>query len=378
MINRERLVAEFIELVQVDSESGREGRMAELLKQKLQDLGFEVCIDDAAPKAGSETGNIIARLRGNAEAPSLLFCAHMDTVAPGCGIRPIVENGVIRSAGDTILGSDDKAGIAAIIEAVRAVRENDISHGDLELVFTVCEEVGLAGAKALDFSRLTARMGFILDSDGPPGSIINRGPSHDRITAEVLGRAAHAGINPEDGVNAIQVAARAIAGMQLGRIDEETTANIGVVSGGAATNIVPDKVTLKGETRSLREEKRSKQTRAICEALEKAARDSGAKVRINVESEYPAMHVPEDAAVVQLARKAALDIGLMPQVKSTGGGSDTHIFNGNGIAAVNLGIAMKKVHTTDEYIAVDDLTRNAEYVLAIIRAATTGVSGRPS
>ncbi|TYO95601.1 M20/M25/M40 family metallo-hydrolase [Desulfallas thermosapovorans] len=376
MINRERLVAEFMEMVQVDSESRREGQMAALLKEKLQRLGFTVHVDEAGSRTGSDTGNLIARLAGNAQAPALMFSAHMDTVTPGCGIKPVEENGVIRSAGDTVLGADDKAGIAAILEAVRVLQEQKLPFGDLELVFTVCEEVGLSGVKYLDFSRLTARMGYVLDSNGPAGTIITRGPSQDEIYAEMLGTAAHAGINPEDGVNAIQVASRAIAAMQLGRIDHETTANIGIISGGTAINIVPEKVTIKGETRSLQEDKRIKQTRAICEALERAAREGGARVQIKVETVYPAMDVPGDAPVVELARNAALDIGLEPVVKGTGGGSDTHIFNEHGIEAVNLGIAMQNVHTTGEFINVDDLVMDASYVLAIIKAAVTCGAGK--
>lgn len=372
MINRERLVAGFMDMVRVDSESGREGRMAALLKRQLEELGLEVHIDDAAKKTGTETGNLIARLPGDASIPAVLFCAHMDTVVPGRGIEPVQENGIIRSAGETILGADNKAGIAAILEAVRTIKENNLPHGNLELVFTICEETGLSGVKFLDFASLKARMGFVLDSDGPVGSIINRGPSQDKIVATVLGIAAHAGIKPEDGINAIQVAARAIASMRLGRIDEETTANIGLISGGRAINIVPDRVILEGETRSLNEAKRRAQTRAICDELEKAARDAGTSVQIEVETIYPAMDVPVDAAVTRLARKAARDLGLQPEIKSTGGGSDTHIFNEHGIQAVNLGIGMKKVHTTDEYITVEDLVGAARYVLAITRAAAEG------
>ncbi|SFF94076.1 peptidase T-like protein [Desulfotomaculum arcticum] len=369
MINKERLVAEFKELVQVGSESGREGRMAALLQQKLEALGFEVVIDEAAKAIGTETGNIIARLKGNVEALPVLFCAHMDTVTPGMGIKPVEENGVIRSAGDTVLGSDDKAGIAVILEAIRILKEKGLKHGDLELVFTVCEETGLSGAKALDYAGLEAKMGFVLDTDGHAGTIVNQGPSQDKIVAEIYGRAAHAGINPEDGINAIQIASKAVAVMTLGRIDEETTANLGIITGGKAVNIVPDRVMLQGETRSLNEQKRINQTKAICAALEKAAHDAGTTVQIKIETIYPAMFVPESEPVVQLAQKAALNIGLKPEIKGTGGGSDTHILNQNGIPSVNLGIAMKKVHTTEEYIAVDDLVKDAEYVLAIIREA---------
>ncbi len=370
MVNRERLVEQFMAMVRVDSESGREGRMAAYLKEKLAGMGMEVYVDGAARHTGTETGNVIARLRGNlAGVPPILFCAHMDTVAPGRGVEPVLENGVIRSSGNTVLGADDKAGIVAVLEAVQVLQERQMAHGDLEMVFTVGEETGLLGAKFLDYEGLRARMGFVLDSDRPTGTIINRGPSQDKIVAQVTGKAAHAGINPEEGINAIQVAARAVAAMRLGRIDEETTANIGLISGGVAINVVPEKVSLSGETRSLQEEKRARQTRAMCEALENAAREAGAKVQIDVETIYPSMYVPEDAEVVRLAQKAARAAGLQPEVQSTGGGSDTHLFNANGIPSVNLGIAMQKVHTTEEYITVDDLVADAAYVLSIIRTA---------
>lgn len=373
MINEERLVSGFMDLVRVDSESGREGKIAEDLEHKLTGLGLEVVIDNAAGKTGTETGNLIARMNGGAGGPTLMFCAHMDTIAPGCGINPVLENGIIRSIGETVLGADDKAGIAAIIEAITILREKKLPHGSLELVFTICEETGLSGAKNLDFSLLSADMGFVLDCDGPPGTIINMGPSQDKIKAEVLGKAAHAGINPEQGINAIQVASRAIARMQLGRIDEETTANIGLITGGVAINVVPDRVTLQGETRSLQDEKRMRQTRAICDILQETTRESGGRLLLDVNTIYPAMYVSEDAPVIKLAARAAKQMGLAPQIRSTGGGSDTHIFNEHGIPCVNLGIAMQKVHTTDEFIRVEDLSAVASYVLAIIQEAAEKV-----
>ncbi len=369
MIDKERLVNCFMMLARVDSESGREGRIAHILKEKLSEMDMEIFIDGAAEKTGTETGNLIAKLKGSASAPTIAFCAHMDTVTPGRGVQPVLENGVIRSAGNTVLGADNKAGIACIIEAVKVLKEKRLPHGDLELIFTVCEESGLAGAKNLDFNLVSAEMGFVLDSDGPPGTIVNRGPSQDKIKAEIQGVAAHAGINPEDGINAIQIAARAIANMKLGRIDSETTANIGLISGGVAINVVPEKVTLEGETRSLVENKRVRQTRAICEALENATRESGAGLKLEVETIYPAMHVPEDSGVVQLACRAARKLGLTTEIRSTGGGSDTHILNSHGIPSVNLGIAMQKVHTTEEFITVEDLVTVSNYVLAIISEA---------
>jgi len=366
MVNRERLVEEFMAFVRIDSESRHEAQMAALLAEKLKQLGCEVTIDKADTKTGADTGNVIARFSGKRDVPPVLFSAHMDTVAPGKGVNPVWENGIIHSEGPTILGADDKAAIAAILEALCVLKENALPHGDIELVFTVCEEIGLSGVKFLDFSSLRSKIGYVLDSNGPAGTIVNKGPAQDEIYAEVKGKAAHAGINPEEGINAIQVASRAITNMRLGRIDHETTANIGVISGGLAINIVPDSVVIKGECRSLREEKRIEQTRVMCQALEQAAKDVGAEVHLAVETVYPAMWVSEEAAVVKLAKKAALAIGLKPIVQSTGGGSDTHIFNENGISAVNLGIAMQKVHTVDEFIRVDDLLLDASYVVSII------------
>jgi len=373
LINQERLLACFMELVKVDSESGFEGQMAATLKDKLTKLGLAVVTDNAAGKTGAETGNLIAGLPGNTDGgPTLMFSAHMDTIAPGCGINPLLENGIIRSAGATVLGADDKAGIAAIIEAVTILQEEKLPHGSLQLVFTVCEETGLSGAKNLDFSLLDADMGFVLDCGDPPGTIINRGPSQDKFKAEVLGKAAHAGSSPEQGINAIQIASRAITRMQLGRLDEETTANIGVITGGIAINVVPDRVTLQGETRSLQDEKRIKQTKAICDILQETTKESGGRLLLKVETIYPAMHVAEEAPVIKLALQAAQQTGLTAQIRSTGGGSDAHIFNERGIPCVNLGIGMQKPHTTEEFIKVADLLAVTDYVLAIIQAAAGG------
>jgi tripeptide aminopeptidase len=293
----------------------------------------------------------------------------MDTVEPGRGVKPLIDGGIIRSSGDTILGSDDKAGIAAILEVLRLVREQNLEHGGLEVVFTIWEEGGLFGSKNLDYSQLSAAAGFALDSDGPPGTIVTRAPWHDQIGATITGRAAHAGINPEAGVNAIMVASQAIAGMKVGRIDEETTSNIGIISGGKATNIVPDSVTIQGEARSLDPAKLTVQTEHMCETLKMTADKFGAKANIVVERQYDGFSLDEQALPVRLALKAAKNLGLTASLKKTGGGSDANVFNSLGIAAVVLGIGMKKVHTTEEFISVDDLTGNASYLLEIVRAA---------
>lgn len=369
MSTTNRMIEEFLELVQVDSVSGKERCIADLLKRKLTALGLAVWEDDAGKKAGAEAGNIIARLPGTGKGPILLLSAHMDTVEPGCGVKPVMADGIIRSSGDTVLGADDKAGIAAILEVLRLVREHELEHGGLEVAFTIWEEGGLFGAKNLDFSLLRARICFVLDSDGPPGAIVTVAPSHDRIGATIHGKAAHAGISPEEGINAIQVAAHAIAQMQLGRIDHETTSNIGIISGGKATNIVPDCVTLQGEARSLRAEKRLAQTRHICGAIEEAAARFGARAEILTETIYPDFSLTEESPPVQIAVAAARNLGLTPILEKTGGGSDANIFNSKGIAAAVLGIGMKQVHTTEEYITVANLLENARYLFEIIKVA---------
>lgn len=372
MVNRERLVNEFLELVKVDSLSGQERQIAELLKQKLIHLGLDVYEDNAGGEVGATAGNLIATLPGNVkneEVPVLLFSAHMDTVEPGRGIKPIIEEGVIRSSTDTILGADDKAGIAAILEAIRVILENDIEHGELEIVFTIWEEGGLKGAKALDYSRINAKIGYVLDSDGEPGTIIVSAPAHNNIAATIKGKAAHAGQCPENGVNAIVAASKAISKMNIGRIDSETTANIGIIKGGKATNIVPDHTYIEGEARSLDVKKLELQTKHMCETLKTEVEKFNAEVIIKVTREYNAIKLSENSPVVEYAVQAARKIGLTPKLTHTGGGSDASVFNERGISCAVLGIGMNKVHTVDENIKIDDLCNTANIVIEIVKLA---------
>jgi tripeptide aminopeptidase len=371
MVNINRILEEFLALVRVDSESGKEREMADLVLAKLSGMGLKAREDSAGAKIGTGVGNIIARLPGNRSgAPCLLLNAHLDTVKPGQGIWPLIKNDIICSAGDTILGADDKAGVVAILEALRVLLENpDLPRGDLLAVFTVYEEGGLLGSANIDAGLLQADMGLVLDCTGAPGALVIRGPSQDRIKATVHGRAAHAGIAPEEGINAIQVAARAIAAMKLGRLDGETTANIGVILGGKAINIVPDSVIMEGETRSLSEFKRIAATTAISENLRAAAAAAGTTVDIKTETIYPEMNVSPDSPVVKIATAAANRLGLEPKTAHTGGGSDAHIFNNLGIPTINLATGMRDVHTTTEHISISDLVMNARFVLEIIREA---------
>lgn len=371
MVDSERLIKEFMELVQVDSESGAERQIADLLKEKLTALGLEVFEDDAGVvEVGQRTGNLIAALPGNGGAgPVFMLGAHMDTVKPGIGVKPRRESGRITSAGDTILGSDDKAGVAAILESLRVVQEQHLTHGGFQVVFTVGEEIGLVGAKKLDYSRIQAKMGFVLDSSGPPGEIIIKAPTQYSFKASIKGKAAHAGIAPEQGINAIVVASHAITGMKVGRIDEETTSNIGLIAGGRATNIVPELATLEGETRSIDPLKAKAQLDQMVNAINQAVEKFGASLDIQVTKEYDSINLPPDSLPVRMAIQACKNLGLEPQLGQTGGGSDANIFNGRSIDCANLGIGMEKVHTTEEFITEENLVANAKLMVEIIKVA---------
>ena len=367
-MNNDRLITQFLDYVKIASPSAKEGNFAKILKEDMESIGFEVIVDDAVPKANSDTGNLIGYLKGSKDVDPIIFCAHMDTVTPCENIEPIIEDGIIKSAGNTILSADDKAGIVAILEGIRYIKENDIPHGDIELIFTICEETGLLGSKYLDYSKVNSKMAFILDSGGDVGEVIVQGPAQNQIFAEFHGVSAHAGLSPEKGISAIQVASRAIDRMTLLRIDEETTANVGTISGGAATNIVADHVLVELEARSLDMDKLNKQTQHMVDTIEEAAKDYKSKVDVRVENVYPVFTVAEDEPILQVIKKAMLKTNLEYQPGSTGGGSDTNIFNGKGISTVTLGIGMKNAHSVDECIAVDDIIKSAELVAGIIES----------
>jgi len=373
MINEKRLIESFMELVRIDSVSGEEKEVADFLVKKLKGLGLEVTVDQAGEKVKSNSGNIIARFKGNIkEATPIMFSAHMDTVVPGKNIKPVCEGDKILSSGKTILGADDKAAIAALLEVLHILKENNIPCGDIEIVFSICEEIGLLGAKNLDISSLNAQMGFVLDSGGQVGEIISAAPSQNSLKIIIHGKSAHAGSNPEEGINAIQVAGFALSRMKLGRIDEETTANIGIISGGKATNIIPDEVTLEGEVRSRNEEKLEKYTKKLKQIAEDTAQEFKAKAEVKINKEYYCYNLSPDDRGVKIAIKAAKDMGLQPELHPSGGGSDANVFNKKGFPSVDLAIGMEKVHTVDEYILVKNLKKTAEYVLSIINTVTSG------
>ncbi|MDU5080687.1 M20/M25/M40 family metallo-hydrolase [uncultured Tissierella sp.] len=365
-MNKESIISKFLDYVRISSPSYREGHFAEILKKDMKKIGFEVVVDDAGNKAGSDTGNIIGYLSGNKDIEPIMFCAHMDTVTPCENIEPIIENGIIKSKANTILSADDKAGIIAILEGIKHIKENNIPHGDIEVVFTICEEVGLYGSKYLDYSKIKSKMAFVLDASGDIGGVNVQGPAQAQIHAKFHGKAAHAGLNPEKGINAIQVASRAIDRMALLRIDEETTANIGIIKGGSATNIVADYAEVEFEARSLNEEKLNKQVNHMVEAMEQAAKEFSSKVDIKVDNSYPTFKLDNNEPILKIIENAMKKVNIPYMPKPTGGGSDTNIFNGNGLKAATLGIGMFGAHSVDEYIAEDDIVKTAELVATII------------
>ncbi len=376
MINQERLKNLLIELIRIDSLSRRERDVAIRLTREMEEFGAEVIIDDAGEKVGGNTGNVIARIPGTLQtARPFLLSAHMDTVAPGEGVVPVLDGTILRSDGRTVLGGDDKSGVAIICEVLRALHENNIPRGPIDVVFTICEEAGLIGAKCLDVSQLCARRGLVLDSDSV-GFLFTRAPAANRFEIEVHGLEAHAGVCPEKGISAVQVAAEGIARMRLGRIDEETTANIGVIEGGVAVNIVPNSVILKGEARSHSEQKLSAQTDHMVRALEDAAaahsvttdgKTYRATVEARIERDYDALKVSDDSELVRLVQKAGKNLGVRVQTQATGGGCDANVFNTKGLEVANLSTGMRDIHTVKEWLDLKDLYLSAAMVFEIVR-----------
>ncbi|MCM3571786.1 MULTISPECIES: tripeptidase T [Mesobacillus] len=367
MINHERLLNEFLELVQIDSETKYETEIARVLKKKFEDLGVEVFEDDTTAQTGHGAGNLICTLQGTKEGvDTIYFTSHMDTVVPANGVKPSIKDGYVVTDGTTILGADDKTGLAVMLETVRVLKEQSIPHGTIQFIITVGEESGLVGAKALDSSLVKAKYGYALDSDGKVGNIIVAAPTQAKVAAVIHGKTAHAGVAPEKGVSAITIAAKAVARMPLGRIDEETTANIGRFQGGTQTNIVCDHVEILAEARSLIPEKMEAQVAKMKEAFESAAQEMGGKADVDVQVMYPGFKFGEGDLVVELAKKAAAKIGRSSELLHSGGGSDANVIAGFGVPTVNLAVGYEEIHTTNERMPIEELNKLAEMVIALI------------
>ncbi len=375
VIDRERLAATFAELCGISSPSRREGKISAYLKEAFAALGADFVYEDgSAVHTGSQSGNLIARFEGTAPGREGFFLScHMDTVEPAEGVEVVRTGDIFTSRGDTILGGDDKTGIAAVLEVLTILREKRLPHPTIEVIITTCEEVGLLGAKHLEYDRLQTRYGYALDSTGNNHVVVGA-PAANKFKVEIKGLAAHAGLCPEAGINALSLAVAALSTLTVGRLDSESTCNFGVIQGGVATNIVPERVLLKGEVRSHDPAKLERYTREILTAFEKAVAEwspnpaSGAQrpsVSFDIVDDYPCLRLAEDAPVVTRINRAAVACGKELRFTIAGGGSDANIFNGRGLPTAIVATGMDKVHTVDEQVDLANLVNLAELLLAL-------------
>lgn len=361
-INRSQLVETFTELVRINAPSFGEREIGAALARMLEGAGCSVRFQEYG-----QSFNLIALKKGERpNTPPLLLSAHMDTIEPTAGISFTVDSDAVRTTGPTVLGADDKSALAQIVEAVTALDERAIPHGDIEIVFTSAEERGLVGAKRLDFGRLASRHALVLDSSGGIGKLITAAPTQYTYEMRVTGRAAHAGIEPERGLNALRVAAEIIAAVPDGRIDAGTTANIGVVRGGTATNVVPHEAVIKGEFRSHSDARIETIRRDIFDTARRIAAQRGALVAITEQEEYRAFRIDERDAFFSFMHGVLASCGITPVAARTGGGSDANVFNRHGITALNISNGMQNVHSTEEFITIDDLFNGCLVVLTAI------------
>ena len=375
MIDKQRMTDYLMDLIRIDSPSKKEKMVALKLQKDMESLGAECIYDDAGIKVDGDTGNLIVKIKGNAQSPPFFLSSHMDTVKPGEGIKPSVKDGVMISDGTTILGADDKSGVSIIVEVVRTLKEQNILHGDIEIAFTICEEIGLLGAKYLDTSGFESDYGIVLDSS-TPRKLVLKCPSSDVLNINIHGLEAHAGLCPENGISAISIASDAISSMKLGRIDHETTANIGVIEGGIATNIIPNLLKIKGEVRSHDTSKLDEQVEHMCRCFYDAATNYSVdldgeikkpSVEIDIDRVYEKMDVPSGAKITKMVDRAVENLGFSIEHHTSGGGCDANYFNNKGIECVNLGTGMYELHTFNEHLILDEFYRSAEIVLETIK-----------
>lgn len=370
VFDAKRITDEFLELVSVDSESLAERVMADRLTEKLKKIGFEVTEDDAGSKIGGNAGNLFATIRGDIPGKPILLAGHMDTVAPGRSKKPVLHpGGKITSDGTTVLGADDMAAVTEILSGIRAVREAGVPHRDIEVLFTAAEEPFGLGSGAFDYSKVQAGSAYVLDATGPVGTVIVKAPTILSFSVRVKGRGAHAGFEPEKGINAIKIASLAIAGIEQGRIDHDTTLNIGLIEGGSVVNAVPAECRVFGEIRSYDHGK----ALSALSRVESAFRKEAGKLAADIEAEYTvklrAYETQADSDTVVLAKRSISLLGIEPVLSKTFGGSDNNNLAAHGIEGVVLSCGMYDPHTVKEYTNVSDLTEGAKLVANLITGA---------
>lgn len=369
-VNESRLIDLFLNLCRINAPALQEREVVDWTRAYLEKIGLEVREDDAGGRIGGNAGNLIVRLPANVDgAPKIFLSAHFDTVEPTEGLEIVEEDGVFRSASDTILGADDKAGMAPAIEAVHLLLESGEPHGEVILLLSVAEEIGLKGAEACAIEELGVDFGYVLDTGPPVGSYVNRTATHDKLEIMVHGRPAHAGKDPENGINAIQVASDAIHGMKVGRIAPETTANLGIIEGGTAVNVVCPSVRIRAEARSTSVADLDAQVGHMVQRFEKAASQWGTTVEIHHERHYESYQVPIDSDIAKVAAEACRRLGLEPAFRTTLGGSDANVYNAKGVPTLVVATGMEKIHTHDERVSRKDLIKTTELCLELVRGA---------
>ena len=364
-----RVVDLFLELCAIPSPPGQERAVADRITRELDAIGLEWDEDACGPAIGSSAGNVLCRLPGNVDGVPIFLCAHFDTVPLDGDLEPVLEDGIVRNAGGTILGADDKSALAVMVDAARRIVEEGRPHAGIELLFTPMEEIGLVGADAFDATRLEARVGYVYDQAAPIGDVVVGSPTAQELELTFVGRAAHAGMYPEEGRSAILAAARAIVDMPLGRIDEVTSANVGVARGGTARNVVPERCTLEVEVRSHDDARVGEVVQQIVDAAAFAASVSECSLETGIEPKYRGYRFRDDDLPVRLAVEALGRAGYTARLGLSGGAADANVFNARGLQCVNLANGMTDIHTADERIAIDDLERMVDVTLALVDAA---------
>jgi tripeptide aminopeptidase len=363
----------FLELARLRTPPGEERAAADVVSRYLRDLALDVHEDGAGAVVGGDTGNLLARLPATdgAGGVPIVLCAHLDTVPPGGSIEPVLEDGVVRNAAGTILGADNKSAVASMLVAAATILRENRPHAGIELLFTPKEEVGLLGAFAFDHTRLEAKLGYVYDQAAPVGQVILGAPTQRSLHVRYHGRPAHAGMVPEEGRSAIGAAARAIADLRLGRLDEQTTANVGTIAGGTARNIVPEWCSFEAEARSHDERVLADLVQEMLDSITFAAQATDCEVETRIEENYKGYRFRRDDVPVRLVDAALRRVGVEPSYALTGGGADANVFNARGLPCVNVANGMAEIHTPDEHVAVVDLDRMVDVTLALVEEART-------
>ena len=367
-VNQNRLIQSFLDMTAIDAPSRGERALADFVREQFMQQGCHVTEDDAGSDIGGNCGNLYIHCEGSLNQPPLLLSAHLDTVEPAKNKQPYVDaQGVIRSRGNTVLGADDVAGIAAILEAVQVLRENGEPHRPIEILLSVAEEAHLQGISAFNPAMITARQGYVLDTSGSPGTGILQAPGHIKLCFSISGQAAHAGIEPEKGISAIVIAANAISRMKLGRPDPETTANIGQITGGGETNIVAEQCQFTAECRSLSMEKLKTYVQDMKNCALEAAATAGGKVTIEESVSYLPYQIPANSELATRFAQVCQNMNLSPNFIKTGGGSDSNVLHQHGIQAMVISCGMRDVHSVEEHIYVRELVQITDMVIRLIQ-----------